>query len=128
MNLPQMMMDAILAAGITRPESSKLVIQCFSFDALKQFSDIMRENQYDIPLVLLRSCQDGLPEESELQELTRLSTNVGVGCALWWCARLDTVTPLHVWPPRLKFICYAPLHTRARLSVFWSPCVHVNLI
>lgn len=113
MNLPQMMMDAILAAGITRPESSKLVIQCFSFDGLKQFSKIMREKQYDIPLVLLRSCQDGLPEDSKLKELAGLSSNVGVGCDLWWLARPDTECLLPVGPPPCFVFGYAALSIRA---------------
>lgn len=81
MNLPEMMMDAILDAGITRSEASKLVIQCFNFDGLAQFSTLMRKHNYDIPMVLLRSCQDGLPDREMLKNLTSLSSNVGVGCA-----------------------------------------------
>lgn len=80
MNLPEMMMGEILEAGITRDEASQLVIQCFSFDGLKQFAEIMHLHGYDIPLVLLRSCQDGLPDKAMLEELTSLASNVGVGC------------------------------------------------
>eukprot|EP00892_Ulva_mutabilis_P012686 jgi/Ulvmu1/9790/UM056_0030.1 len=79
MNLPEMMMDAIVEAGITSGEASKLVIQCFSFDGLKQFSKLMKSRGYDIPMVLLRECQDGLPDEDMLKELSALSSNVGVG-------------------------------------------------
>jgi hypothetical protein len=82
MNMSEMLMDDIEAAGISVEEANGgLVIQCFSLTALAEFSGVMRERGYDIPLVWLVDCKQGLPDESELKNLSKLASRVGVGCA-----------------------------------------------
>ena len=72
-------MQEIQQAGVTREEARDLVVQCFDLEALRQFSSIMRQAKYDIPLVLLVDCADGLPDVDTMQQLKSLASEVGVG-------------------------------------------------
>ena len=74
-------MQEIQQAGVTQEAARDLVVQCFDLDTLQQFSRLMRQAQYDIPLVLLVDCNQGLPSESTMKKLKSLSSDAGIGFA-----------------------------------------------
>lgn len=91
--MPKLLMQEIQQAGVTPAEAKDLVVQCFDLDTLQQFSQYMKQAHYDIPLILLVDCKDGLPGTATMRKLKALSAEAGIGCAF---PTLPCVPPIPV--------------------------------
>lgn len=78
--MPKLLMQEIQQAGVTAAEARNLVVQCFDLEALEKFSAYMKEAQYDIPLLLLVECEQGLPNKDTMLKLKALASEAGIGC------------------------------------------------
>jgi hypothetical protein len=92
-DVAKLLMQEILKAGLTPEEAKDLVIQCFDLNGLKTFSEYMRKEGYDIPMVLLVECSQGLPDLDTMEQLKGLASEAGVGCAV----SHPPFSPVAVW-------------------------------
>ena len=75
-------LDAVEAAGVSAEiANAGLVVQCFDLEALKTFAAVQAQRGFDIPLVWLVSCAQGLPNTDLLVTLSKLATYTAVACA-----------------------------------------------
>lgn len=82
MNMPELFLDALARSPISKAQAeASVVLQCFSYTGLQSFSAVQKRRGYDLPLVWLVGCEDGLPSTAQLRALSRLATHVGIGCA-----------------------------------------------
>jgi hypothetical protein len=113
--LAKLLMQEIQKVGLTPDEAKDLVIQCFDLNGLKQFSVYMRQAGYDIPMVLLVECSQGLPDLNTMEQLKALSTEAGIGydslrrlpfCVVHFgCATLNSVNTFNTLLTRLMTMC-----------------------
>jgi hypothetical protein len=81
MNMTDLFLDALKRSSISVLDADAgLVVQCFDLDELTEFSKAQKALGYDLPLVWLVPCEEGLPQADRLRTLKGLATHTAVGC------------------------------------------------